>query len=95
MQKELKLHLLRSTCPSLNRLAELMQGVYRVRELMIANPSARVALLSVQIDLLRVQKLITRHRATCPHCKLNEPLRGLPSVETRLRSKVVPIDRAS
>jgi hypothetical protein len=60
--------------PSLNRFAALMQRVYRVRDLIVANPLARVALVSVQTDLFRVHKLIKRHRATCAQCKLNRPL---------------------
>ena len=82
-------------CPSLNRLAALMQRVYRVRELIVVDPLARVALVSVQIDLLRVYKLIKRHRATCAHCKLNRPLRENPSHKTLPSPKVVPIKRAS
>ncbi len=82
-------------CPSLNRLAALMQGVYRVRELIVADPLARVALVSVQTDLLRVQKLIKRHRATCAHCKLNQPLRENPSHKPLPSPKVVPIKRVS
>lgn len=81
-------------CPSLNRLAALMQRVYRVRELIVADPLARVALVSVQTDLLRVHKLIKRHRATCAHCKLNPPLRENPSHKTLPSPKVVPINRA-
>lgn len=79
-------------CPSLNRLAALMQRVYRVRELIVADPLARVALVSVQTDLLRVHKLIKRHRATCAHCKLNRPLRENPSRKTLPSPKVVPIN---
>ena len=79
-------------CPSLNRLAALMQRVYRVRELIVADPLARVALASVQTDLLRVHKLIKRHRATCAHCKLNRPLRENPSRKTLPSPKVVPIN---
>ena len=82
-------------CPSLNRLAALMQRVYRVRELIVADPLARVALVSVQTDLLRVHKFIKRHRATCARCKLNQPLRENPSHKTLLSPKVVPIKRAS
>ena len=81
-------------CPSLNRLAALMQRVHRVRELIVADPLARVALVSVQTDLLRVHKLIERHRATCAHCKLNRPLREHPSNNTLPSPKVVPIKRA-
>ena len=66
-------------CPSLNRLAALMQRVYRLREWIVADPLARVALVSVQTDLLRFQKLIKSYSATCPHCKLNQPLRENPS----------------
>jgi hypothetical protein len=65
-------------CPSLNRLAALMQRVYRVRELIVADPLARVALVSVQTDLLRVHKLIKRHRATCAHCKPNRRCEKIP-----------------
>lgn len=79
-------------CPSLNRLAALMQRVYRVRELIVADPLARVALVSVQTDLMRVQKLIKRHRAICAHCKLNQPLRENPSHKTPASPKVVPIN---
>jgi hypothetical protein len=69
-------------CPSLNRLAALMQRVCRVRELIVADPLARVALVSVQTDLLRVHKLIKRHRATCAHCKLNRRRLG-STIRTR------------
>ena len=82
-------------CPSLNRLSALIQRVYRVRELVVADPLARVALVSVQTDLLRAHKLITRHRAICARCKLNQPLREDTSHKTLPSPKVVPIKRAS
>ena len=82
-------------CASLNRLAALMQRVYRVRELIVADPLARVALVGVQTDLLEVRKLIKRHCATCAHCRLNQPLRENPSHKTLQWPKVVPIRRAS
>jgi hypothetical protein len=82
-------------CPSVNRLAALMQRVYRVRELIVADPLARVALVSVHTDLLRVHKLIKRHRATCARCKLNRPLRENPSHKTLPWPKVVSFKRAS
>ena len=72
-----------------------MQRVYRVRELIVADPLARVALVSVQTDLLRVHNLIKRHRAICARCKLNQPLREDPSHKTLPSPKVVPIKRAS
>ena len=79
-------------CPSLNRLAALMQRVYRVRESIAADRLARVALVSVQTDLLRVHELVKRHRATCAHCKPNRPLRENPSHKTLPSPKVVPIN---
>ena len=62
---------------------------------MAVDPLARVALVSVQTDLLRVRKLIKRHRATCAHCRLNRPFRENPSHKTLPWPKVVPFKRAS
>jgi hypothetical protein len=62
-----------SECPNLHPLAMLLQGAYRMREVMIADHRAGLALVQVETDLLRFNNEISLHRASCPHCKTPEP----------------------
>lgn len=60
--------MLRTRCPWLDDLAKLLQEKYQMRnEGLARNCSAE--LMKAECDLIRVQKVITRHRLRCPHCK--------------------------
>ncbi len=73
-------------CPTLYRLSLILRHTYRMRDKCLADKSA------FELDLLRVNDLITRHVFSCRSCQVNEaPLQNLPTYSNP-RSKVVSID---
>ena len=83
-----------SPCAQLKSFSTLLREKYDERNKIIARGYADTSLLKAEIEIIRVQKIITRHRRRCPHCKLNETFpfsaysrsRALPS-----EGSVVPI----
>jgi hypothetical protein len=63
--------MLRTRCPWLNDLSNLLQEKYQLRNEALAH-NCSAELMKAECDLIRVQKVITRHRLRCPHCKLQE-----------------------
>jgi hypothetical protein len=71
----------------LKSLSTLLREKYDVRNMIIARGYPDTNLLKAECEIIRVQKIITRHRRRCSYCKLNEtsvmgaeiPLRPLPS----------------
>lgn len=64
--------LLVSPCAQLKSLSTLLREKYDERNKIIARGYADTSLLKAELEIIRVQKIITRHRRLCPHCKLNE-----------------------
>jgi hypothetical protein len=64
--------LLVSPCAQLKSLSALLREKYDERNKTIARGYADTSLLKAELETIRVQKIITRHRRLCPHCKLNE-----------------------
>jgi hypothetical protein len=60
--------MLRTRCPWLDDLSKLLQEKYQQRNEGLAH-NCSAELVKAECDLIRVQKVITRHRLRCPHCK--------------------------
>jgi hypothetical protein len=85
-------------CASLNSLAELLRERYDVRSKMILRNFPDEDLLMAEYEIIRINKLITRHRRRCSQCKARESLMALSP--QRLKSLSVetprfPMDMAS
>ena len=63
--------MLRTRCPWLDDLSKLLQEKYQLRNEGLAH-NCSAQLMKAECDLIRVQKVITRHRLRCPHCKLQD-----------------------
>ena len=79
--------MLLSTCAQLKSLSTLLREKYDVRNKILARGCPDTNLLKAEFEIIRVQKIITRHRRRCSYCKLHEAsavisdirLRPLPS----------------
>ena len=79
--------MLLSTCAQLKSLSTLLREKYDVRNKNIARGFRDTNLLTAEFEIIRVQKVITRHRRRCSYCKVHETsalgadirLRPLPS----------------
>jgi hypothetical protein len=81
-----RLIMLQSACPRLKGLAKLMQETYDVRSKLILRDDSDMELLRVEYDLIRIHRVIGRHRRYCSQCRpwdagAREPFSGvtLPS----------------
>ena len=61
-------------CPSLYRLGMLLQAAYRLRNSCLADKKDIKGLDKAELDLRRVNNLITHHRSFCRRCRFNEAL---------------------
>jgi hypothetical protein len=61
--------MLRFTCDSLSGLAQMLRAKYDVRSKMIVRNFPDADLLAEEYEIIRINRLITRHRRRCPHCK--------------------------
>jgi hypothetical protein len=64
--------MLLSPCAELKSLSTLLRERYDVRNKILARGYPDPSLLQAELEIIRVQKLITRHRRRCLPCKLNE-----------------------
>jgi hypothetical protein len=79
--------MLTTRCPLLSKNAKLLQDLYNVRHKMMGREGSAAELRAVEYDLIRMHRVIKRHRMRCPQCKLNDGfttrldvrLRPLPS----------------
>ena len=79
--------MLLSTSAQWKSLSTLLREKYDVRNKIIARGFPDTNLLKAEFEIIRVQKIITRHRRRCSYCKLHETsaviadirLRPLPS----------------
>ena len=63
--------MLRSRCRFLTDLGSLLQEKYQLRDKALAHNCSE-ELMEAECDLIRVQKVITRHRLRCPQCKAQD-----------------------
>jgi hypothetical protein len=62
--------MLQFTCTPLSGLAKLLREKYDIRSKMIVRNFSDSDLLVEEYEIIRINRLITRHRRRCPHCKL-------------------------
>jgi hypothetical protein len=66
-------------CLLLNKNARLLREMYDTRDRLIARGGSAYELKAAEYDLIRMHRIIKRHRTRCPQCKLNDGLMtGLP-----------------
>ena len=82
-----------SMCPSLRRLASFLRIAYRIRDDRLVSRKDDQVLAKAERDLFRLHQLITRHRTSCPLCRFNEALHGLPGRYNDSRTDVVSINQ--
>jgi hypothetical protein len=58
-------------CSLLNKDAKLLRDMYDKRDLLIARGSAS-ELKAAEYDLIRMHRIVKRHRTRCPQCRLND-----------------------
>jgi hypothetical protein len=61
--------MLQFTCDSLSGLAKMLREKYDLRSKMIVRNFPDADLLMEEYEIIRINRLITRHRRRCPHCK--------------------------
>jgi hypothetical protein len=61
--------MLQSACPRLKGLAKLMRETYDVRSKLTLSNGSDLDLLKVEYDLIRIHRVIGRHRRYCSQCK--------------------------
>lgn len=76
--------MLLSPCAQLKGFSTLLREKYDVRNKIIASGCADPSLLKGELEIIRVQKIVTRHRRRCSQCKLNET--SAAGADRRLRS---------
>jgi hypothetical protein len=59
-------------CVSLTSLSKMLGERHDMRNKIIVRNFSDVDLLTVESDIIRLNKLITSHRRHCQHCKLRE-----------------------
>jgi hypothetical protein len=79
-----------SPCALLKSLSTVLREKYDERNKIFAHGYADTSLLKAELEIIRVQKIITRHRRRCPHCKLN----GTHLVSADARSRPLPSERS-
>jgi hypothetical protein len=76
-------------CPSLHRIGMLLQAAHRLRNSCLADKNDIKGLDKAELDLRRINNLITHHRSSCRRCGLNEALEAIPPRYEVLHSNVV------
>ena len=59
-------------CSLLNKNARLLRDMYDTRDRLIARGGSTSELKAAEYDLIRMHRVIKRHRTRCPQCKLND-----------------------
>jgi hypothetical protein len=71
-------------CPWFSGLAKLVLGKYGARDKLLSTNCEAAELRKAELDIARVQKLVTRHRLRCPHCKAFNTIAPLGGFKLRL-----------
>jgi hypothetical protein len=82
--------MLRFPCGSLRSLAKLLRERYDARNKMVIRNFSDPEMLAIEYEIIRINKLITRHRRRCPHCKVQESLVTLNPKRIRSLSPETP-----
>ncbi len=83
--------MLQSACPRLKGLAKLMRETYDVRSKLILREGSDMDLLKVDYDLIRIHRVIGRHRRYCGQCKSWDARASAAFPGVRLPSGEVPV----
>jgi len=59
-------------CQLLSKNAQLLRDLYDKRDKLIARAGSASELKAAEYELIRMHKIIKRHRTRCPQCKRNE-----------------------
>jgi hypothetical protein len=83
--------MLQSACPRLKGLAKLMRETYDLRSKLILRDGSDMELLKVDYDLIRIHRVIGRHRRYCGQCKPWDARAKASFLGVRLPSGVAPV----
>ena len=83
--------MLQSACPRITGLAKLMRETYDVRSKLILCNGSDMDLLKVEYDLIRIHRVIGRHRRYCGQCKPWDAGTGTAFLGVRLPSGEVAV----
>jgi len=90
--------MLPSACPKLKGLSKLLREKHDVRNRMIVCGFPNTNLLRAEYDLIRIQRIITRHRRRCQDCKLQDNFSTLSPIRLRplpSEASIFPVDMMS
>jgi hypothetical protein len=59
-------------CPLLNKNAKLLREMYDKRDQLIARGGSAIELKAAEYDLIRMHRIVKRHRTRCSRCRLND-----------------------
>jgi hypothetical protein len=59
-------------CPLRDKNAKVLREMYDKRDQLIARGGSAVELKAAEYDLIRMHRIVKRHRARCPRCRLND-----------------------
>jgi hypothetical protein len=59
-------------CPLQNKNARLLREMYDKRDRLIARGGSASELKAAEYDLIRMHRIVKRHRTRCPQCRVND-----------------------
>jgi hypothetical protein len=71
------------TCDSLSGLAKMLREKYDIRSKMIVRNFSDADLLVEEYEIIRINRLMLRHRRRCPRCQLQGSFAGSAVMRTR------------
>ena len=74
-----------TTCSLLGEQAERLRDLYDMQHKLMSRDGSALELRAVEFDLIRMHRIIKRHRMRCPQCKLNDRFTLPMRSDTRLR----------
>jgi hypothetical protein len=63
--------MLRATCPKMIVIARLMHEKCDLHFALTARNAPDIEIRQVEVEVFRVNRLMTNHRRNCPHCRRN------------------------
>ena len=74
-----------STCSLLGEQAAHLRDLYDMQHKLMSRDGSALELRAVEFDLIRMHRIIKRHRMRCPQCKLNDRFTFPMHSDVRLR----------
>jgi hypothetical protein len=81
--------MLKAACPKLSAIAKLLREKYDLQFAMIVRNAPDAELRHAEAEVIRINRLMTRHRWVCPQC-----ISAFPIVKP-VRPRPFPLDIAS